>query len=164
MDLIYPPVLDIQLPGGSVTSLPISEPRIGNFLDTNDLSDSAPSSSGPEPKLAFSSGNYQLLAYLESLNRLLTNLDGVESFGDRNVREARREVVREVEREASRVEKWWKSAWRAHVEGRRPQDSGVELPGRWVDTLTNGVGGMLGFGAGKEEDTQMRRQRRPSIY
>ncbi|EEB94398.1 hypothetical protein MPER_06793 [Moniliophthora perniciosa FA553] len=63
------------------------------------------------PKLAYTHRNAPLHGYVESLNRLLTSLDGVESFGERKVREQRKMVVRAVEEEAARVENMWMLAW-----------------------------------------------------
>lgn len=45
------------------------------------------------------------------LSRLLIELDGVESWGEPDVRKRRRNVVSAVEGEASRLEKAWKAVW-----------------------------------------------------
>ncbi|KAG7087692.1 hypothetical protein E1B28_013639 [Marasmius oreades] len=63
------------------------------------------------PQLAYTHANRSLHRYVESLNRLLTSLDGVESYGEKRVREKRKEVVRAVEAEAGRVEGVWKQSW-----------------------------------------------------
>ncbi|KAL0061575.1 hypothetical protein AAF712_011602 [Marasmius tenuissimus] len=63
------------------------------------------------PKLAYTHANAPIHGYVESLNRLLTSLDGVESFGQKEVRERRKEVVRAVESEAARIENTWKELW-----------------------------------------------------
>ncbi|KAL0574443.1 hypothetical protein V5O48_007507 [Marasmius crinis-equi] len=67
------------------------------------------------PKLAYTHANAPLHGYVESLNRLLTSLDGVESFGEKRVRERRKEVVRAVEAEAARIEDVCKEGWRKWV-------------------------------------------------
>ncbi|KAK7441841.1 hypothetical protein VKT23_016502 [Stygiomarasmius scandens] len=65
-----------------------------------------------EPRLGYTHNNAPLHAYTEALNRLLTSLDGVESFGEKKVREKRKAVVRNVEQEAGRIERLWKTLWR----------------------------------------------------
>uniref|UniRef100_A0A0W0FLU5 Uncharacterized protein n=1 Tax=Moniliophthora roreri TaxID=221103 RepID=A0A0W0FLU5_MONRR len=56
------------------------------------------------PKLAYTHRNAPLHGYVESLNRLLTSLDGVESFSKREDREQRKV-------EAAGVENMWKQVW-----------------------------------------------------
>ncbi|KAF9264469.1 hypothetical protein L218DRAFT_943617 [Marasmius fiardii PR-910] len=63
------------------------------------------------PKLAYTHTNVPVHGYVESLNQLLTSLDGVESYGEKRVREKRKEVVRKVEAEAGRIEDAWRQAW-----------------------------------------------------
>ncbi|KAF9451344.1 hypothetical protein P691DRAFT_663418 [Macrolepiota fuliginosa MF-IS2] len=77
-------------------------------VDTNSDSDI--------PKLAYNSTNYNLHAYLESLDKLLVKLDGVESWGDSYVREKRRAVVKQIEGEQNRVDRICKASWLKHVE------------------------------------------------
>ncbi|GAA5836512.1 hypothetical protein JCM11251_007098 [Rhodosporidiobolus azoricus] len=64
-----------------------------------------PTSTSLSPKLAFTSPNAPVHGYEESLTRLLTELDGVESGGDLEVRGERKKLVVEVERELERVER-----------------------------------------------------------
>ncbi|TBU55127.1 hypothetical protein BD310DRAFT_884826 [Dichomitus squalens] len=64
------------------------------------------------PRLAYSPTNAPLHGYEEELNRILGQLDAVESRGDQGVRAARRELARAVEREAERVERWRGVVWR----------------------------------------------------
>ncbi len=45
------------------------------------------------------------------LNRLLVDLDAIESWGEPSVRERRRGVVSVVEAEAGRLERGWKRVW-----------------------------------------------------
>ncbi|KAK0504627.1 hypothetical protein EDD18DRAFT_1098156 [Armillaria luteobubalina] len=63
------------------------------------------------PKLAYTNRNTPLHAYNESLNRLLVQLDAVESWGELDVRERRKHVVSMVEAEAAKVERGWKAVW-----------------------------------------------------
>ncbi|ESK96707.1 hypothetical protein Moror_6724 [Moniliophthora roreri MCA 2997] len=92
------------------------------------------------PKLAYTHRNVPLHGYVESLNRLLTSLDGVESFGERKVREQRKVVVRAVEEEAARVENVWKQAWDRVIgalkEGQKPAQV---QPSATVDAKVSGA-------------------------
>ncbi|KAF9468313.1 hypothetical protein BDZ94DRAFT_1232372 [Collybia nuda] len=76
------------------------------------------------PKLAYTTTNYDLHVYVEALNRLLIRLDGVESWGEKRVREERRRVVRQIEAEAGSVEVYWKGIWigRTLADTHEPQD------------------------------------------
>ncbi|PFH47062.1 hypothetical protein AMATHDRAFT_7109 [Amanita thiersii Skay4041] len=67
------------------------------------------------PRLAFTSRNYALNAYMEELNVLLTKLDGIESYGSAKIRQRRKQVVRCIEKEAVKIEKYWRGAWRAYL-------------------------------------------------
>lgn len=71
--------------------------------------------SGEDASLAYTPTNVPLHAYEEELSRILTALDGVQSGGEREVRNRRRELVRKVEREAERIEKLKILVWRAWV-------------------------------------------------
>lgn len=75
------------------------------------MDNSSPPPAEGTPKLAFTTNNKPVHAYNEMLNRLLVNLDSVESWGERSVRERRRAVVLAVEAEASRLEQRWKAVW-----------------------------------------------------
>jgi hypothetical protein len=76
-------------------------------------------------KLAYTPRNRPLLAYIESLNRLLTSLDGVESWGEKNVRERRKQVIRTIEAELQQVE----GLEEASLE--EQDGNGVEKPAHW---------------------------------
>ncbi|GJE92889.1 hypothetical protein PsYK624_090470 [Phanerochaete sordida] len=104
-----PPALDYTL-NGEHFSVPTSG------CDTSP--DSAVERTSGDASLAFTPANAPLHAYEEALNRLLTRLDGVQSGGDRTVRNRRRALAREVEREAQRVERVKVAVWRAFVEKR----------------------------------------------
>jgi len=69
------------------------------------------SSSSDSPKLAYTTINTPLHQYEHVLTGLLTQLDAVESFGDEEVRKARKEAVRRIERELEdldgrKLEEW----------------------------------------------------------
>jgi hypothetical protein len=66
----------------------------------------------PTAQLAYTKLNYPLHGYAEKLSVLLLKLDGVESFGSKQVRERRKEVAKMIEREATRVENVWQDAWK----------------------------------------------------
>ena len=79
-------------------------------------------------ELAATSNNAPVRAYEYALNGLLERLDAIESDGDEEVRDVRREVVREVERALEEVERKVKErAARAPVpEVTKQEASGVE--------------------------------------
>jgi hypothetical protein len=64
-------------------------------------------------KLAYTAKNAPVHLYVEELSRILTKLDSVESGGDRQVRNKRRNLARRVEKEAERVEKLKVLIWRS---------------------------------------------------
>jgi len=68
------------------------------------------------PKLAFNSTNYVLHSYLDSLDKLLVRLDGIESWGDQDVRARRRAVVKEIEEEQARLDKMLKDSWTKYIQ------------------------------------------------
>ena len=71
-------------------------------------------------KLACDPANAPIHCYSDSLNRLLVSLDEVESWGQKAVRGARRELARRIEDEARllerRVNAVWESRDRASME------------------------------------------------
>ncbi|KAG5649595.1 hypothetical protein H0H81_002913 [Sphagnurus paluster] len=110
-----PTTFDFQTPEG-IVSVPVSP-----SLPAVD------SSSTPDtPRLAYNSTNYNHHSYVESLNRLLIKLDGVQSWGDATVRQTRRRVVARVEDEASRMDSCWRQVWAAHVAGQGSKPSEIE--------------------------------------
>ncbi|GAA6033353.1 hypothetical protein JCM8097_006707 [Rhodosporidiobolus ruineniae] len=90
-----------------------------------------PTSTAFNPKLAFTKQNAPVHAYEEALTRLLTELDGVESGGDPEVRGERKKLVVEVEKELERVEREVrKKAWEVqHEGGGKAEEKGVEVDG-----------------------------------
>ncbi|QRW23435.1 BAG domain protein [Rhizoctonia solani] len=67
---------------------------------------------GPSPKLAYTANNAPVHGYEHALTGLLTKLDGVESYGDAEVRRARKEAVNAIERELERLDKMKTDAWK----------------------------------------------------
>ncbi|KAF8596009.1 hypothetical protein BDV93DRAFT_528324 [Ceratobasidium sp. AG-I] len=74
--------------------------------------DFAPSATSSSPKLSFASSNAPVHQYEHQLTGLLTQLDAVESYGDGNVRKARKEAVKEVERELEELDGKKAETWR----------------------------------------------------
>ena len=62
-------------------------------------------------KFAYTQSNTTVHAFVESLERLLLRLDGIESEGSVEVKDRRRAVVKAVEKELERVESWKVAEW-----------------------------------------------------
>ena len=84
-------------------------------------------------RLAFTPANVPIRVYDEHLNRILTKLDAVESWGERKVRERRRDVVRNVELEAARIESLWVDMWRRYVGAEKDEVDVILLDEAAVD-------------------------------
>jgi len=112
-EFTYPPTISFQKSSSpsDVVTVPVISPSDLSPKDSVDIN-----SDSDIPKLAYNSTNYSLHAYLESLDKLLVKLDGVESWGDSYVREKRRAVVKQIEGEQNRVEGVCKASWLKHVE------------------------------------------------
>ncbi|KIY51037.1 hypothetical protein FISHEDRAFT_57158 [Fistulina hepatica ATCC 64428] len=93
--------------GAEVTSVPLPSSSIEAF-SSQPSDDEQPSSPA---RLAYTHSNVSLHGYVESLNRLLVELDGVDSYGRKDVREKRKAVVREVENECSFIDRVWRGLW-----------------------------------------------------
>jgi hypothetical protein len=76
------------------------------------------------PQLAYTSAALPLRTHDEVLQRMLVQLDAVESMGDRRIRERRRALVRQVEGEAERWEKWRETVWRSKEHVREDGNGG----------------------------------------
>ncbi|CCO31062.1 hypothetical protein BN14_05096 [Rhizoctonia solani AG-1 IB] len=64
------------------------------------------------PTLAYTPNNAPLHGYEHALTGLLTKLDGVESYGDGDVRRARKEAVKAIEKELERLDGMKADRWR----------------------------------------------------
>ncbi|KII90112.1 hypothetical protein PLICRDRAFT_71423, partial [Plicaturopsis crispa FD-325 SS-3] len=111
----WPAIIDFELGPDNIVAVPFdadSVPTPSSPLPISDdplpMSDDPLNISDAQPRLAYTPTNAPIHQYAEQLARLLTRLDGVESFGVREVRERRKAVVRGVESEASRVEGVWR--------------------------------------------------------
>ncbi|KZS89348.1 hypothetical protein SISNIDRAFT_527172 [Sistotremastrum niveocremeum HHB9708] len=105
----------------------------------------------PSPKLAFNTINAALHSYEESLMKLLSKLDAVESDGDENIRTTRKEIARLVEAalqglDAEKEEMWKKqrgetSAVPAPVTGYEISDITPEVSESFADTTSIPIAG-----------------------
>jgi hypothetical protein len=82
----------------------------------------APSESTFPARLAFTPTNVPIRSYDEDLNRILTKLDAVESWGQKKVRQRRRDVVRNVELEAARIETVWAEVWKRYISTEKAEE------------------------------------------
>ncbi|KAJ7160968.1 hypothetical protein C8R46DRAFT_357029 [Mycena filopes] len=119
---VPPTTIDYQQPAGDGSSTT----TIVSVAVHAEPPTSASAESESTAKLAFTATNVALHTYMELLSRLLVALDGVESRGDRGLRERRRSVVRAVEAEAARVEAFWRGVWASHLEKAQQQQRVAE--------------------------------------
>lgn len=124
----FPSSIDFQRPGNDAqdhVSVPASRHPDSVASDSGDSMDV---NSQTEGKLAYTSNNFSLNAYLDEMLKLLTKLDGVESWGEKAVREKRRNVVKEIEIEMARVDGYWKGVWRDYLtaQDQDRQEDGTE--------------------------------------
>ncbi|KIM81255.1 hypothetical protein PILCRDRAFT_821714 [Piloderma croceum F 1598] len=115
-----PDAVDYISADGEVVTLRVDHAAL---TQSETRSESAP----PAARLAFTPTNVHIRAYDGNLNRILTTLDAVESWGEKKVRDRRRDVVRNVEQEAARIESLWIDVWRRSV--------GAEKHDEEVDTV-----------------------------
>ncbi|KAF5376049.1 hypothetical protein D9615_007669 [Tricholomella constricta] len=101
-----PSKIDFQGPDGIVSITPSDYSLPPDPSDTINI-----------PKLAYNPTNYNFHSYIESLNRLILKLDGVESWKDAGVRKARGGVVGRVADEANRMEAYSRQVWAAYAAG-----------------------------------------------
>jgi len=118
---VYPSVIEFQEPGSEEGHISVSTARAPSEFDNVEEEWEVEGEvrmevDGPQMKLAYTTVNYPIHSYVDAMERLLMKLDGVESWGDRGVRERRRSVVREIEKETAKLEKFWKQAWVDYVE------------------------------------------------
>lgn len=109
--------VDFQGPDG-IISVPVSSESSTSFDADN------------TPRLAYTPTNLSLHTYIESLDRLLIKLDGIQSWDDSSVREARRRIVGRINSEMLWVDACWKRAWATYI---APEI--VELPSPEVASM-----------------------------
>ncbi|PPQ74321.1 hypothetical protein CVT26_004242 [Gymnopilus dilepis] len=105
----YPSSIDFQKPGESEETVNVPATRAPSDFD--DDSEEPMEVDGPQGKLAYTSKNYPLHQYADSMDKLLMKLDGIESWGDKGLRLKRRQYVKEIEKEEQKLERYWKQAW-----------------------------------------------------
>ncbi|GAA5928189.1 uncharacterized protein JCM15063_003812 [Sporobolomyces koalae] len=90
-------------------------------------------SSSPAPPLAFGSANSSFLSYEDFLVKLLSDIDAVESGGDRQVKQERKQLVRNVEKELARLDAMKERAWEEQIKTvpvaeNEPEPNEAEVP------------------------------------
>jgi hypothetical protein len=121
---VYPSVVEFQKPGseGGHIPVPITRPP----LEVGQVEEVAENEvemvvDEQQPKLAYTSVNHRLHSYVDAMEKLLMRLDGVESWGDKGVRDNRRSVVKEIGKESEKLERYWKKAWAAYLETQKEE-------------------------------------------
>ena len=119
---VYPTVIEFQEAGSeeghisvSITHSPSEFDEIEEVND-DDEGEARMEVDKQQPKLAYTAVNYTVHSYVDAMEKLLMKLDGVESWGDKGVRESRRSVVREIGKESIKLERYLKQAWMDYVE------------------------------------------------
>ncbi|EDR09653.1 uncharacterized protein LACBIDRAFT_318938 [Laccaria bicolor S238N-H82] len=115
-NFVFPSSIDLHSsshPDGVLT-VPIEQSSSGTQNDVSSESDG-----DSDVRLAYTARNHALHAYTDSMDKLLMKLDGVESWGDANVRKRRRDIVKTIEKEASSVERKWMNAWKLYTNNRK---------------------------------------------
>ena len=123
---VYPDVIDFQKPGSEEGHISVPATRLASQVaDVDEVAEEerADSMEVDEslPKLAYTTVNYPVHSYVDATERLLMRLDGVDSWGDEDVREKRRSVVREIGGEVAKLERYWKQVWVDYVEKQHEQ-------------------------------------------
>lgn len=119
----FPEVVDFQHPQDNDKAISVSVATASSSFEPSLFTSSI-------PKLAYNALNSPLHTYIESLNRFLTSLDAVDSWGESRVRHMRKDLVRKIEAEIEEVEgvdeeevddrpeadmlKGWKGLWRRY--------------------------------------------------
>ncbi|KAG9112447.1 hypothetical protein FRC07_007902 [Ceratobasidium sp. 392] len=99
--------------------------------------DFAPSSSSDPSKLAYTPNNAPIHQYEHVLTGLLTQLDAVESYGDEEVRRARRDAVKQIEKELAGLDERKMEEWRK--QNAIETETKVELEMTHIDSDTPAV-------------------------
>ncbi|KAJ3505735.1 hypothetical protein NLJ89_g7261 [Agrocybe chaxingu] len=122
-NFVYPSSIDFQKPGEENAHITVAVAHVPADFEVpeDDTTDAeAPmdvdSNSSSQAKLAFTSTNYPIHQYVDQMDRILMNLDSVESWGEKGVRAGRKKVVKEIEKESAKLERYWKQAWSDHIE------------------------------------------------
>jgi hypothetical protein len=129
----YPSVIDFQGVGTEEGHISVLTTRAPSEFDKVEEGEKEQMEvDGQLPKLAYTAVNYSVHSYVDAMERLLMRLDGVESWGDKGVRESRRSAVREIGKETVKLERFWKHTWMDYVEKQR---EGVSKEGKeWEES------------------------------
>ncbi|GAA5909862.1 BAG family molecular chaperone regulator [Sporobolomyces salmoneus] len=104
--------------------------RQSNFVaPTSFAFESSPTPPFTTPRLAFGSANSQFLSYEDYLVKLLSELDAVESPGDRQIKKERKALVKRVEAELERLDEMRERAWEKEKQSHVPISSSSQLVG-----------------------------------
>jgi hypothetical protein len=114
----FPHLIDFEKPGSEGGVLAVGAYRVPSDFDKDDV-EPMEVDNIPEGKLAYNSTNYALHFYSDQLDKLLIKLDGIESYGEKDLREQRRAAVKAIEREASKLDRYCKQTWLDYVEKQR---------------------------------------------
>ncbi|CAK5271066.1 unnamed protein product [Mycena citricolor] len=110
-----PPTTLEYIVDGQVVSVPV--PQVLSAIRSDAVpSDDVEQEAARTPKLAYTAPSRPIHGHLDALSKLLIALDGVESFGDKHVRERRKSVVGRVEQEARAVEIWVRDVWASQLQ------------------------------------------------
>ncbi len=82
---------------------------------------------GEDGELAYTPVNYHLHTYADAMEKLVMKLDGVDSVGDKGVREKRRSIVREISKESTNLEGYCKRIWLDYVEKQNEEARKLEV-------------------------------------
>lgn len=114
---VFPSKIDFHKPGSGevVTVLAYRPPS--EFDKEPEQTEGTPMDiDGAEGKPAYTPTNYALHTYTDALDKLLMKLDGVESCGQKSIRQRRRGIVKNIEKESSKVDRYWRQAWADYLE------------------------------------------------
>jgi len=121
---VYPSVIEFQKPDSQIGEVITVRARSfpAEFEDDESMSisdgtgyDSGSEARGSEGKLAYTRANEALHAYTNAMEKLLGQLDSVDSWNETSVRTKRRGIVGDIEQEASKLERYRQKVWRGHL-------------------------------------------------
>ncbi|KAF9526012.1 hypothetical protein CPB83DRAFT_858505 [Crepidotus variabilis] len=131
-EFVYPRIIDFQQPSseeGHISVHANRPPSEFDYVPEVETEETPMDVDGGEPKLAYTSVNYPLHTYTDAMDKLLMKLDGVESWGEKAVREKRRSIVRDINKESARLDRYWKQAWTDHIEAQKQEIIPATQPG-----------------------------------
>ncbi|CAA7262093.1 unnamed protein product [Cyclocybe aegerita] len=141
-NFVYPSSIDFQKPGAEEGHITVAAAHVSADFEVLDdsitdaeASMNVDSDSPLEAKLAYTSTNYPIHQYADQMDQILMKLDGVESWGEKDVRTGRKKIVKEIEEESAKLERYWKQAWRAHIEEAKAKEHQEEPMGAKKDIV-----------------------------